>query len=144
MYGPASWNATRLAELSWSTQFFINEDAGHQVTVALVPTRKVAIAKAGGGHDFEPEAPKSPQTFRLVRQTTFDGIELSPNDDGMSRKFAYMIIAPATADIEIGDTWDENMTDGTVNHYHVDSIEPASGYEIRASVTAFAKEPQHG
>lgn len=127
----------RLPELQWNTNEYIK---AKPTTISLVPTRgDIAISKPGGGHDFPSPLPRAAQQFRLIVQTGFDGIELSPNDDGMSRKFAYIIVGSWNAQLAIGDMWSEGA-----NRYHVDSIEPYNGYEVRGKVTAFASEPDHG
>lgn len=62
----------------------------------------------------------------------------------MVRRFGYQLVGAWDAIVAIGDSWDDTLDDNTVNHYHVDSIEPSDGYEVRANVTAFAQEPKHG
>lgn len=125
----------RLSELRWNTLQYIN---AKPTTITLTSTRGTAVAKPGGGHDYT-TAERDPQTFRIVRQTTFDGIEHSPNDEGMSRKFAYLIVGKFDAEVAVGDTWDDGE-----NHFHVDSVEPYNGYEVRALVTGFETEPEYG
>jgi hypothetical protein len=136
MPAPTSLEDIKLNEMRWNTQEFIKRDP---TVVTLIPTRGAPIAKPGGGHDFGTPVPKPEQVFRLISQSNFDGVELSPNDDGTSRKFGYLVVGAYDADISIGDTWDEGD-----RHYHIDSISVYNGYEVRATATAFASDPIHG
>ncbi len=123
----------RLNELRWNTNQYINSKP---TVIAL--KYSTSTAKPGGGHDFV-KASRLPQKFRIVKQNTFDGIEYSPNDEGMSRKFAYLIIGSHDAILAVGDSWDDGP-----NHFHVDTIEPYNGYEVRGLVTGFESEPEYG
>lgn len=124
----------RLSELRWNTEQYI---AG-KPTIITLKTRGTPVPKPGGGHDFTPST-RAAQIFRLVRQTTFDGIEYSPNDEGMSRKFAYLIIGKHDAEVAVGDTWDDGD-----NNFKIDTVEPYNGYEVRALVTGYELEPEYG
>jgi hypothetical protein len=124
--------------LRYTTNAGIADDP---VTIALV--RKTKVAKPGGGHDKVPVT-LTLQTFRLINQTTGNGIADSPSDGGRVRTDSYILIGSFDADIEPDDSWEETAPDGSLIQYLVDGLLPTSSYETRASVTAFAKEPQHG
>lgn len=124
--------------LRYTTNAYIADES---VTVIL--QRKSLIAKPGGGHDKVPVA-LPPQTFRLINQTVSNGVSSSGSDGGQVRTDTYIIVASYNADIELDDSWEETAPDGSLIQYRVDGLLPNNGYETRASVTAFAKEPQHG
>ena len=123
----------RLSELRWNTNEYIKAKP-----TVITLQHSTSTPKPGGGHDFT-KSSRLPQTFRLVRQGTFDGIEYSPNDEGMSRKFAYLIIGKHDAEVAVGDTWDDGD-----NNFKIDTVEPYNGYEVRALVTGYELEPEYG
>ena len=57
----------------------------------------------------------------------------------MSRKFAFLLVGRYDAVVAVGDSWDH----GT-NHFHIDTVEPYNGYEVRALVTGYESEPEYG
>lgn len=124
---------TRLNLLRYTTQAYIADDP---TSISL--RRKVRVPKPGGGHDKAPIT-LDPQIFRIINQTTSSGLEYSTTDGGETHQYSYTIVGAYDADIEIDDDWDE----GDIN-YRIDGIMPNNGYETRAVVTAFAKEPLHG
>jgi hypothetical protein len=85
----------------------------------------------------------SPQIFRLINQTVGNGVSTA-SDGGQVRTDDYILVGSHDADVEPDDSWEEIAPDGSLIQYRVDGLLPNNGYEIRASVTAFAKEPQHG
>jgi hypothetical protein len=119
--------------LRYATGQYILENP---VTVAL--SRKTKVLKPGGGHD-KTSVELPPQQFRLVNQSEASGIEYSGSDDGQTRQFSYLLLGAWDADIQIDDSW----TEGEI-HYHVDAILPTNDFEVKATVTAFAKRPTHG
>lgn len=104
------------------------------IEVTLVPIKGNSIAKPGGGRDYIPPTPRAPQTFALVKTNAFDGLEFSPNDDGLSRKRAYLLTGRHDAAIAIGDNWSDYEAD-----YTVDTLDQTSGYKSIATVTGFLK-----
>lgn len=119
--------------LRYTTQSYIAENP-----TSIVLNRKVRVAKPGGGHDMVPHT-IAPQVFRIVNQTATAGQETSPNDGGEVDKYTYILVGLWDADIVKNDTW----TEGDIQ-YRVEGLEPNNGYETRAYVSAFAKEPIHG
>lgn len=118
--------------LRYTTQAFIDEDP---TVIAL--QRETLVAKPGGYHD-KTRAAIAPQTFRLVNQTPYGGIQYSGSDDE-THSFQFIMVGRYDADIEIDDIW----VDGE-SQYHVDSIMATNSYEKRADVTCFAMDPGHG
>lgn len=123
----------RLGLLRHTTHAYIAEDP---TTIAL--QRKVRVPKPGGGHDKAPIT-LDPQIFRIINQTSSDGLSYSGNDGGEAHSFTYEMVGAWDADIEVDDTWTEANS-----QYRVDGIVPNNGYETRVYVTSFSKEPIHG
>ena len=105
---------------------------------SIILGRTIAVAMPSGGHDY-PKIDVPAQNFRLVNQTSDDGLTHSPSDDGEVRKFFYTMIGEWDADVEINDVWEIDDI-----QYSVDGFMPNNEFETRATVTAFAKEPRHG
>jgi len=104
------------------------------IQVTLTPQKGTPIQKPGGGHDFNPPAPRDPQLMSVAKSSFFDGVEFSNNDDGLNRKRAYTVTARHDADIEIGDTWSDDEAD-----YEVMTVDNSSGYKTIATVTGWLK-----
>lgn len=106
------------------------------IPVVLLPEKGDPIRKPSGGHDYGPPVPRQQQVFVVSRTTGFDGIEFSPNDDGKSRKRAYVMTGAYDAEVAIGDTFEDDEAE-----YTVDTVDNSSGYKTIAGVTGFLKEP---
>lgn len=123
---------SRLAYLRYTTKQFIQDES-----TSIAIKRQVKTNKPGGGHDF-PKIDLPPQKFRFINQDITSGIAFGI-DDGLARRFSYVIVGPYNADLNVNDTWTDNNI-----QYKVDAIIPGNGWETRAYVTAFAMEPEHG
>lgn len=104
------------------------------IPVVLTPKKGTPVTKPGGGHDFNPPLPKDPQLLAVAKSNFFDGVEFSPNDEGMNRKREYTVTGRYDADIEIGDTWSDDEAD-----YEVMTVDNSSGFKTIASVTGWLK-----
>lgn len=133
MPAPTSFSDLRLGLLGYTTDVYIND-----VPTTISLKRKVAEIQPSGGHTKVPVT-LPPQKFRFVNQSLSDGLGYSPTDEGEVHSYIYVLIGAYDADIQIDDSWEE----GDIQ-YHVDGIIPSTGYETRASVTGYAKEPIHG
>lgn len=123
---------TRQAYLRHTTKTFIE---GDPTVIAL--KRQTKVAKPGGGHDF-PKTPLDPQTFRFINQGLSGGLSYAA-DDGIARRFDYILVGFHDADLAVNDTW----ADGE-QQYKVTSMVPNNGWEARAHVIGYAMEPEHG
>lgn len=127
----------KLASARYNVSAYIN---AKPTQIELIPQKASQIAKPSGGHDYnwsENATPRPPQTFRLVRQSASSDPQSSSNDDGQFRKSTYTLVGAFDAVVDVGDYWDENGV-----HYTVDSLFPATGYEVRATVTAIENVPE--
>jgi len=104
------------------------------IDVVLYPVKGIPISKPGGGHDFADPTPRNSQKFAISKRDAFDGIEFSSNDEGMSRKRAYVMTGRYNAQIAIGDTFSDSEAD-----YTVDTIDQTSGFKTQATATGFLK-----
>lgn len=105
-------------------------------TITLIPSEGTKIPKPGGGHDFADPVPREPQLFALSQTGVFDGIEFSPNDDGKNQKRAYVLTGRYDADIQRGDTWEDDEAT-----YEVDTLNNTNGFKSQATVTGWLKVP---
>ena len=124
--------------LRFTTNFYIGQAATIAGNINIQLQRRVPVPKPGGGSDFTIVGVPM-QTFRLTNQTIQNGINYSPNDDGMARKDLYILIGQWDADIQINDWWDDPS-----GQWKVDGLLPNNGFETRAVVTAFTTDPQYG
>jgi hypothetical protein len=124
--------------LRYTTDWFICDTATIAGPVNIQLQRRVAVDKPGGGQDFDTVG-VAMQTFRLINQTVSDGMVNSPNDDGIARRDEYVLIGRWDADIQINDWWEDDT-----GQWRVNGIIPNTGYETRASVTAFTIDPNYG
>jgi hypothetical protein len=104
------------------------------ITIVLTPVKGAPVAKPGGGHDFVPPPPRAPQLLALSKTSGFDGIEFSPSDDGENRKRAYVLTGRWDAEIGIGDQWEDDEAEYTVN-----TVDQSSGFKTQATVTGWLK-----
>lgn len=104
------------------------------IDIELIPVKGSPVAKPGGGHDFVPPVNRDPQKFALSKTSGFDGLEYSPNDEGLNRKRAYVLTGRSDAEIAVGDTFSDDEAD-----YTVDTVDATSGFKTQATVTGFLK-----
>jgi hypothetical protein len=122
----------RLAYLRYTTKNYIKDNP-----TDVILSRQTPVEQTGGGHKF-PKAAVPVQTFRFIDHDITSGIFYG-SDDGIARRFTYVMIGPYDADIDINDTW----TVGEIS-YKIESLMPNNGWESRAYVTAYTKEPVMG
>lgn len=123
---------TRLAYLRYTTKKYIEDDP---TTVTLF--RQTVVDGDDGGHDF-PKLARPVQVFRFINQDVTSGIAYG-SDDGVARRFTYVMVGLHDADVDINDTWSDGQ-----KQYKVESLIPNNGWESRAYVNAFAIEPVMG
>jgi hypothetical protein len=109
------------------------------VAVTLTPATGVVTDKPGGGKDYAPAAPRATQLFATFNTGSFDGREHSPADQGMARKLAIRLVGRADAQIEIGDTFSDDIA-----AYKVASVDRATPYKVDALAVAFLDVGAHG
>lgn len=123
---------SKLANLRYTTGAFIK---GNPRTIIL--NRSVREETPSGGANFT-TVNLPPQQFRFINQDIGTGITTGM-DDGIARRFTYVMVGRHDADIDINDSWEEGE-----QQYRVDGLVPDNGWERRAYVTCFAKKPDKG
>ena len=113
------------------THTFIENDP---YTATLIPVSKVK--KPGGGIEKVDELPRPEQTFKLIYQGMFES-GVAEAQDGTERKYDYIMLGEWNATVHIGDHW----MDDAGGSYTVIGITPYNGYETKATVRYFGKEP---
>lgn len=103
------------------------------IPIVLTPTKGAPVLKPGGGHDFVPPAPRAPQILALSR-IGGDDIDYSPNDEGANRKREYVMTGRYDAQVTIGDTFEDDEAEYTVN-----TVDSSSGFKVQATVTGWIK-----
>lgn len=106
--------------------------------IALIPATGTVVEKPGGGKDYGPATPREPQIFAKFNKQALDGVEHSPTDQGIARKFQWEMIGAHDAVIEVGDSWEDFGATYTVQT--VDNTQP---YQVMAVAIAFLKVAGH-
>jgi len=109
------------------------------VSIVLTPATGEATEGADGGYDYGPAAARQAQLFATFNTGGFDGREHSQADSGMVRKLAIRLVGAADAQIEIGDTFSDDIAD-----YKVASVDRTTPYKVEALAVAFLKVGAHG
>lgn len=116
--------------------------------ITLIPGTGTVTEKPGGGKDYGPGAPRTPQIFALFQVSSaktgrygrgFDATTTANADSGTVRKFQYSLIGAHDAVVQIGDSWEDGLA-----KYQVESVDKSAPYQIGALVTAFLKVTGHG
>lgn len=107
--------------------------------IVLTPATGMATEKPGGGFDYAPAAPRAAQVFATFNTGGFDGREHSQNDQGVVRKLTIRLVGAADAQIDIGDTFTNDIAT-----YEVASVDRSTPYKVDALAVAFLKVTAHG
>lgn len=91
------------------------------------------IPKPGGGHDAGAKVALPPQTFVLT-QNGPEIVEDGTNGDTQVVRRQYYITGLFDADLQIDDTWSDDLAD-----YRVQSVDNETGYKTTGDVVAFVK-----
>lgn len=113
------------------TTAFIENDP-YKATLIPVDLLKMP----GGGEEKTDLPPRPEQTFKLIYQGMFES-GVADSEDGNERKYDYVMLGEWNATVHIGDHWE----DSAGGSYTVIGITPYNGYETKATVRYFGKEP---
>jgi hypothetical protein len=117
-------------------------------SITLIPGRGTVVEKPGGGKDYTPSAPRSPQIFALFQVSStktgrvgkgFDATTSAASDNGIVRVFEYSMVGAYDAVVQVGDGWEDGLA-----KYQVESVDYSAAYQVGAVVTGFLKQPSHG
>lgn len=103
------------------------------IDVELVPKNGTVIAKPGGGRDFVPAAPRKPQTIALSKLGN-DDLGTASTDEGQYVRRAYALTGRFDMEIAIGDFWEDDEAE-----YTVETLDQTNGWKTSAEVIGFVK-----
>lgn len=106
--------------------------------IVLTPATGVKI-EGPDGDDYGPAQPRPAQRFATFNIGGVDARERSTADRGMVRKLAIRLVGAADAQIEVGDTFSDDIAD-----YKVESVDRSTPYRVDALAAAFLKVTAHG
>lgn len=127
--------APGLDSLRRQTHWFIENDP---TPIALIPVEKVEAP--GGGWNMQELPPRPTQNFKLIYQTGSDGVVQTA--DGQNRRYEFILLGEWDAVINIGDVFTEPEHDG--QRWVVSGLLPYNGYETKAGIVSYGRNPQHG
>lgn len=103
------------------------------VATVLIPAKGDATRKPSGGHDFARAEAREPQ-FIALSKIGNDIVEDSTNDQGKARMRMYILTGRWDMDIEINDTFSDDIAD-----YLVETVDKTAGWKTSAEVLAYIK-----
>ena len=116
------------------THWFIMSDP---VQITLIPHTKVR--KESGGFVMEAQPQRETQTFRLIPVNSLDSPVRSP-DQGVQRRYDFTLLGEWNAVMDVDDRW----TDELGQTWVIDNLVSANGYERKAMIISYGKQPRHG
>lgn len=113
------------------------------VQIELVPHAEVR--KPSGGMAMQAGTPRDMQTFRLIPMSHTERPVRSSSaavaaDDGVQRRYDYTLLGEWNADMAENDQWE--TPDGQL--LVIDSVVSDNGYERKAMITSYGRNPEHG
>lgn len=125
-----------LDELRRQTHWFIMNDP---TPIVLTP-RDRAIAP-GGGWNAVDLTPRPEQIFKMIFQSgVVDGVVATA--DGQDRRYDFVILGEWDCTLGIGDYWVDALNDH--QFWTIAGLQPYNGYEVKAGVLSYGRDPQHG
>lgn len=119
------------------THWFIMQDPVDVVLIPRVTTRTTT------GATKQEDGPSRPlQRFKFVYggNTGAGRAGIVPTGDGRERMFSYVLIGDYDAEVDVGDHW----TDDKGQNWEVEEILPYNGYEKKATLRSYGRDPQNG
>ena len=110
------------------TERFINSDP---TEIILTPSTEVW---SGGTKTYGSEVSREPQNFKVIWSGSQDGLVVT--SQGKTRRFDFILVGTHDAEVAIGDHW--SVGD---QHYQVEWIAPANGYEVKAGGSSHGDSP---
>lgn len=127
VYDPAKRRDTEQQVMRDLTAKFIANDP---TEIQLTPVLKVSTGD--GGYRMAPGNKRRKQSFKIINQGSTNGKQVGA--DGTNTSFDFILLGHHDAIVEIGDTWVDNIGDGTT--WVVTGFIPGNGYEVKATVVA--------
>lgn len=118
------------------THWFIENDP---TDIVLIPTERVRAP--GGGFNMQQLDPRPSQRFKLIFQSGIvDGVVEAA--DGINRRYDFVLLGEWDATVHIGDQFTEPAYGD--QKWVVQGLQPYNGYEVKAGVVSYGRNPQHG
>lgn len=125
-----------LNELRRQTHWFIMNDPTY---IDLVPVER--ITAPGGAWNSSDLPPRPSQAFKMIYQSGFvDGVV--PTTDGQNRRYDFILVGEWDATVGVGDHFFDSSPD--IQHWIITGLQPYNGYEIKAGVVSYGRNPQNG
>jgi hypothetical protein len=116
------------------THWFIMSDPRE---IALVPHAR--IRTGSGGFTMQAQPARETQVFRLIPASSFEPPVRSP-DQGVQRRYDFTLLGEWNAIMEVDDRW----TDELGQTWVIDNLVSSNGYERKALIISYGKQPSHG
>ena len=123
------------------TEEFIRRDP-----TAIVLTPRVPQITPGGGREWIDGTPRPAQTFKLIPQSSFDGVSVgtatgvAAGSNAQGRKYEYVLLGTFDAVAEIKDWF--QAPDG--QRYEIVGKMPYNGYETKFGLVSYGSNPKEG
>jgi hypothetical protein len=119
------------------TSLFIAMDP---TDVVLIP-RSTVRTPAGGTRTVDDD-PRDIQRVKLIYggNTGAGRAGIIDTGDGRERQFSYIMVMEWNAEVSPGD----HFTDPKGQMWEVEEVMPYNGYEIKATMRSYGKDPQYG
>lgn len=127
VYDPSKRIDAEQALMRRLTASFIANDP---TDIVLTPNSKIGLPD--GGYRWAAGPKRKSQSFKIINQGSSNGKQTGA--DGTNTSFDFVLLGRHDAVLAIGDTWVDNIGDGTT--WTITGFLPANGYEVKATVTA--------
>lgn len=110
------------------TQKFIDADP---TVIVLTPSTEVW---SGGTKTYGSEPDRPAQNFKVIWSGSQDGLVVK--SEGTTRRFDFILVGSYDAQVAIGDHWNVGE-----QHFQVEWVAPANGYEVKAGGVSHGDSP---
>lgn len=119
------------------TEWFIEQDP-----TDVVLHRRTAVRTPTGATKYVPDHALDSQRVKFVYGGNTGGgrAGIVRTGDGTERMFSYVMVMKYDADVQPSDFW----VDGNGQWWEVEEVLPYNGYETKATVRSYGKDPQNG
>lgn len=119
------------------TTWFIEQDP-----TDIVLSRRGVTRTASGATKFNDVTTLDSQRVKIIYGggTGSGRAGIVRTGDGTERMFSFIMVMEWDADVQPGDHW----VDGNGQWWEVEEVLPLNGYETKATLRSYGKEPIHG
>jgi hypothetical protein len=116
------------------THWFIMSDP---MQITLIPYAEIRTGSGGAVMQAQPS--RETQTFRLIPASAFEPPVTSPGQ-GVQRRFDFTLLGEWDAIMDVNDRWTDELNQTWV----IDNLVSANGYERKALIISYGRQPRHG